>query len=275
MIKILYDIKYILILIAPINNFPPIIKDVTKEVDMREEKLIGKLVKNKDGENLTIVSVDNADDVKCMKLRLNNEKVYLFYVAYKNGFLKFVDDELNEELDSFIKEENDLENAKLKKEKLVRQKAEKNDKLVLSGSIDKFRGDYGFLSNFYECSVTYEGFTYRCSEAAFQAQKDLSKRELFTSLDGRGARKLGKSRTEINLRRGWNEMRISLMEKILECKFDQNPELKKALIETGNKCIVEGNTWNDTFWGVCKGKGRNNLGKLLMELRKKYQNEGK
>ncbi len=31
--------------------------------------------------------------------------------------------------------------------------------------------------------------------------------------------------------------------------------------------IVERNTWNDTFWGVCKGKGENHLGILLMEIR--------
>jgi predicted NAD-dependent protein-ADP-ribosyltransferase YbiA (DUF1768 family) len=31
--------------------------------------------------------------------------------------------------------------------------------------------------------------------------------------------------------------------------------------------IEEGNWWNDTFWGVCRGKGHNNLGKLIMQIR--------
>ena len=30
--------------------------------------------------------------------------------------------------------------------------------------------------------------------------------------------------------------------------------------------IVEDNYWNDTFWGMCKGKGNNILGKILMNI---------
>jgi predicted NAD-dependent protein-ADP-ribosyltransferase YbiA (DUF1768 family) len=36
---------------------------------------------------------------------------------------------------------------------------------------------------------------------------------------------------------------------------------------TGDEELVEGNWWNDTFWGVCNGVGENNLGKLLMKIR--------
>jgi len=31
--------------------------------------------------------------------------------------------------------------------------------------------------------------------------------------------------------------------------------------------LIEGNTWGDTYWGVCRGRGSNNLGKLLMKIR--------
>ena len=50
-------------------------------------------------------------------------------------------------------------------------------------------------------------------------------------------------------------------------KFKQNPELKQKLLETGNQELIEGNTWNDTFWGVCNGQGQNWLGKILMLAR--------
>jgi predicted NAD-dependent protein-ADP-ribosyltransferase YbiA (DUF1768 family) len=35
------------------------------------------------------------------------------------------------------------------------------------------------------------------------------------------------------------------------------------------------NTWSDTFWGVDlkTGKGDNNLGKLIMKIRKENRNE--
>lgn len=46
---------------------------------------------------------------------------------------------------------------------------------------------------------------------------------------------------------------------------------KKILTKTGDRLLSEGNTWNDTFLGVCKGKGKNTLGKILMELRNSYR----
>jgi predicted NAD-dependent protein-ADP-ribosyltransferase YbiA (DUF1768 family) len=39
-----------------------------------------------------------------------------------------------------------------------------------------------------------------------------------------------------------------MFELVLE-KFKQNLELKQKLLETGNQELIEGNTWNDTFWG--------------------------
>ena len=50
-------------------------------------------------------------------------------------------------------------------------------------------------------------------------------------------------------------------------RFSLNSELREKLIATGDKELIEGNHWNDRFWGVCRGKGQNHLGKLLMELR--------
>lgn len=38
-------------------------------------------------------------------------------------------------------------------------------------AITSFRGEYAFLSNFYQAPVTYHGKRYANNEAAFQAQK--------------------------------------------------------------------------------------------------------
>ena len=40
---------------------------------------------------------------------------------------------------------------------------------------------------------------------------------------------------------------------------------------TGDAELVEGNTWNDTYWGVCNGVGHNHLGKILMQVRQELQ----
>lgn len=73
------------------------------------------------------------------------------------------------------------------------------------------------------------------------------------------------------LRRDWEEVKLDIMYELLKCKFDQNPSLKEKLINTGDRLLVEGNDWHDTYWGVCNGKGSNHLGKLLMKLREEYK----
>ena len=62
---------------------------------------------------------------------------------------------------------------------------------------------------------------------------------------------------------------------MLECvrKKFQIPELREALDNTGSELLVEGNWWKDTFWGMCEGRGQNNLGKILMKVREENRSE--
>ena len=61
---------------------------------------------------------------------------------------------------------------------------------------------------------------------------------------------------------------VKVMMKGLEAKF-KNRVLARKLIATYPALLQEGNLWGDTFWGVnlYSGKGKNQLGKLLMLLR--------
>jgi len=129
-----------------------------------------------------------------------------------------------------------------------------------------FRGEHGFLSNFHPCQVVYLGRTYLCSEGAYMAQKcaNPEDRDSFMSLDGPSAKRLAKT---LPLRRDWEIVRIAHMRGVLAAKFTQNPDLGKRLIATGDLELVEFNTWDDRFWGVCGGVGLNWLGRFLMELR--------
>lgn len=127
----------------------------------------------------------------------------------------------------------------------------------------KFRNEYNFLSNMYECPIVYHGIKYRCAEAAFQAQKDLSRFNEFIPLSGPEAKYLGK---KVKLRPDWNEVKLNIMYNIVRNKFKQNPELAQRLKNISGP-ITEENTWNDTFWGVCNGTGNNYLGKILTKIR--------
>lgn len=131
-------------------------------------------------------------------------------------------------------------------------------------TIDDFRRKNHFLSNFYNAKVEYNGLTYENNEAAFQAQKDLSRSAEFTKLPPNEAKRLGR---KVKLRKDWNDVRVSIMYEIVFNKFCHNTELREKLINTGDSYLIEGNTWNDKFWGVCKGEGRNELGKILESVR--------
>jgi ribA/ribD-fused uncharacterized protein len=62
------------------------------------------------------------------------------------------------------------------------------------------------------------------------------------------------------------------MKKVIQCKFDQNIELKKKLIETKGMNLIE-DSKTDNFWGIGKKrKGKNMLGVILMEIRDNYIN---
>lgn len=138
--------------------------------------------------------------------------------------------------------------------------------------IDSFTGEYDFLSNFYECNIHYDGLTYSSTEAAYQAAKcqDPQMRNVFTRLEPDAAKKLGRS---IEVRQDWEDVKLPIMRDLLYTKFLLNPKLLQKLLDTGDAELVEGNTWNDTFWGVCGGVGDNNLGRLLMEVRQDLANQ--
>lgn len=57
------------------------------------------------------------------------------------------------------------------------------------------------------------------------------------------------------------------MRALLMVKFAPATELAERLLATGDAQLVEGNTWGDTFWGVCDGVGENHLGRLHMWIR--------
>lgn len=134
--------------------------------------------------------------------------------------------------------------------------------------IDKFEGDYFFLSNFSESPIKFnDGITYPTVEHLFQAQKTMDmdmRRKIANAATPGQAKRLGRS---VLLRKDWEEIKNGIMFDAVYQKFKQNSSLKEKLLSTGDAELIEGNWWNDTYWGVCRGLGRNQLGITLMEVR--------
>ena len=137
--------------------------------------------------------------------------------------------------------------------------------------ITRFSGQYDFLSNFYPCKILYEGIEYPSTEHAYQAQKTLDNniRKEIASLSTPGESK--RAGRNLTIRKDWNEVRVGVMYELNLIKYSQSNDLKQKLLATGKVDLIEGNHWNDTFWGVCKGKGKNMLGKILMSIRQLFQ----
>lgn len=78
--------------------------------------------------------------------------------------------------------------------------------------------------------------------------------------------RLGRN-ANIPLRSDWEEVKELIMWEGLNLKFDQNPQLAKLLLETGQSKLVE-HTDRDKFWGDGgNGSGKNILGIQLMRIR--------
>jgi ribA/ribD-fused uncharacterized protein len=138
---------------------------------------------------------------------------------------------------------------------------------VDGSAITRFAGRYSFLSNFHPSPVEWMGLEVSTVEHAFQLAKTLDPRmrRMIAQAPTPGqAKRLGR---RVQLRPGWEEAKCAVMGALLVQKFTRHPDLAQALLATGRAQLVEGNDWGDSFWGVCHGHGRNQLGIQLMEVR--------
>lgn len=136
--------------------------------------------------------------------------------------------------------------------------------------INEFRGRYFFLSNFYDAPVMYDGFLFNNNESAFQSAKviDKHKRDQFCNLDASTAKRKGR---HVLLRHDWEDVKDQIMYDVVRDKFTRNEILRQKLLDTKDEELQEGNTWGDIYWGVCNGRGKNKLGKILMRVREELR----
>lgn len=135
-------------------------------------------------------------------------------------------------------------------------------------AIEQFSGQFRFLSNFHPCTVYLDATAYPSVEHAYQAAKTsiLPLRVPFQSfrMTAGQAKRQGR---KLPIRSDWEQIKVAMMKTLVMSKFENSSELRRLLLATGLQPLVEGNHWNDYFWGKCYGVGENHLGKILMEVR--------
>ena len=132
------------------------------------------------------------------------------------------------------------------------------------------------FDNFSSFKVEWNGYLFSSVEEAYQAAS-------FMGSDEELVEKIKKSHSADEAQRiayanrdkrreDWDDVKISIMEELLRLKIEQNPYVKKKLLQTEDYMIVEDSP-KDDFWGWGFNRnGQNNLGKLWMKLREELKN---
>ena len=141
----------------------------------------------------------------------------------------------------------------------------------------------GCFSNWYPRRFEVDGLWYLHVEQYMMAQKaklfdDMRLyEEIMQTEDPARCKKLGRLVSSFDPA-VWNTVKYDIVKTANRAKFEQNPDLKEALLKTGNAVFAEASPY-DSIWGIgitaseaakmdpSEWPGQNLLGKILAELR--------
>ena len=132
------------------------------------------------------------------------------------------------------------------------------------------------FDNFSSFKVEWNGYLFSSVEEAYQAASFMgSDEELVEKIKkshfADEAQRIAYANRD-KRREDWDDVKVSIMEELLRLKIEQNPYVKKKLLQTEDYMIVEDSP-KDDFWGWGPNRnGQNNLGKLWMKLREELKN---
>ncbi len=149
----------------------------------------------------------------------------------------------------------------------------------LAEKVNEFIGFYPreffVFDNFSSFRVLVDGVLYCTVEHAYQAIKFLKSapeiaKQITDCYSAHEAQKIAYANKDKQCA-NWDEIKLDVMERLLRLKLEQNPYVKKKLLQTDNLLICEDSP-KDSFWGIGPDRnGRNELGKLWMKLREELQ----
>lgn len=134
-----------------------------------------------------------------------------------------------------------------------------------------YERDFYVLSNFSSFRLNWRGIDFDTSEAVYHWEKfDGTAPEVQDMIrEARSAHdafKLAESQ-KVFRREDWDSAKLDVMRRILRAKADQHEYVRRKLLATGTRTLVE-DSWRDDYWGWGPNRdGQNMLGKLWMEVR--------
>ncbi len=139
--------------------------------------------------------------------------------------------------------------------------------------IPYYETSYFVFSNFSPHVVIIGGIRYPTVEHAYHAAKfddETVKNEIKDARSPIEAFDLGRKYEHLR-RSNWNEVKVGILYELVTEKVKQHEEVRLALLATGTEEIIEENP-QDNFWGNGEdGKGQNQMGKILMRIRKELK----
>lgn len=137
-----------------------------------------------------------------------------------------------------------------------------------------YEQDFYVLSNFSAFDLLWEGRGFPTSEHAYHWEKFPGyphiQAEICEAHSAHEAFKIAErtvGRAAWVRRPDWDAVKVSIMRRILRAKVEQHEYVRRKLLQTGTRELVE-NSWRDDFWGWGPNRdGQNMLGKLWMEIR--------
>ena len=131
------------------------------------------------------------------------------------------------------------------------------------------------LSSFSKYGFELDGTTWPSSEHYYQAMKfeDEEQREAIRLADHPNkAEKLAEANKRY-IRKDWQKVREVVMTRATYIKCRTHKVVAAALLETGERKIIETSQY-DYYWGCGRdGRGHNTFGKVLMAVREKISEE--
>ena len=131
---------------------------------------------------------------------------------------------------------------------------------------------YGMFSNFARTPILVDDEIWPTVEHYYQAMKTFNHQEQAMILRCETPKEAKFAGYHVTLRKDWEEVKESIMLKGLRAKYHQYQNLGQMLLDTKDAALHEDSPW-DKYWGYAAGKGKDRLGKLLMQVREELRSE--